>query len=251
MSTDQLIADLQTALGSGLTSVVLYGSAAAGDFVDGVSGKDVLIVTKTLGREQLAAIAPALLKWQVAGNPLPQLLTTEELATSVDVFPIELADMHQSRKVLSGADVLSGITIDMGHLRMQVERELKTRLLMLRQRYLACAGQEPRVVQLMADSISTFLVLLRAAARLYNQAVPAEKAAALTELHARIPFDKQPFLDVLELKQNKLPAAATTADQLFERYLTSIEQVIRGVDRHLHADKAATSGRGPQPPKLE
>src|SRR5207248_3328982 len=49
MTTEQLVKALHEALGPGLKSVVLFGSAAAGDFVEGVSGHDVLIVAEKLG----------------------------------------------------------------------------------------------------------------------------------------------------------------------------------------------------------
>jgi hypothetical protein len=125
--------------------------------------------------------------------------------------------------------------VDMRHYRVQLERELKTRLLLLRRRYLACAGNEDRIARLMAASVSTFLVLLRAALRLYNDAVPAEKADALDELAKHMKFDPQPLRAVIALKKRQLPSAANEMESLFGQYLTSIEQVVQAVDRHLHA----------------
>ena len=100
MNTEQLLKELQEAIGPGLKSVVLYGSAASGDFVQGVSAYDVLIVAEKLGASDLAAPSVPLARWEAAGNPMPQLFTPEELAASADVFPIELVDMQQSRRVL-------------------------------------------------------------------------------------------------------------------------------------------------------
>ena len=144
MSNEELIKELREALGPGLKSVVLYGSAAAGDFVEGVSGRDVLIVAERLGASELAALAAPLAHWEAAGNPMPQLFTPEELAGSADVFPIELADMQQSRRVLFGADPLTEIKIDMPHFRIQLERELKTRLLVLRRKLPRLRRQDRR-----------------------------------------------------------------------------------------------------------
>src|SRR5262245_11370697 len=95
---EQLVNDLQAALGAKLKSVVLYGSAAAGDFVPGVSGHDILIVVEQLAADDLVALTVPLANWEQAGNPLPQLFTPDELNASTDVFPIELLDMQQSRR---------------------------------------------------------------------------------------------------------------------------------------------------------
>jgi hypothetical protein len=191
-------------------------------------------VAKRLRATELAALAGPLARWQQAGNPLPQLFTAEELAASADVFPIELLDMQQARRVLFGDDPLAGIKIDMQYFRLQLERELKTRLLLLRRRFLACEGQPERIAQLLVASVSTFLVLFRACLRLYDESAPAVKAEALRGLAGRVEFDPQPLETVLALKERKgqpIPADIVT---LFGEYLMSVESVVRAVDRHLH-----------------
>jgi hypothetical protein len=239
MTPEQLVSALQQAIGTNLKSVVLYGSAAAGDFVAGVSGRDILILAERLDAHELEALAAPLATWQHAGNPLPQLFTPEELANSADVFPIEIRDIQQSRRVLYGSDPLRDLKIDMPHYRMQLERELKTRLQLLRRSYLTCASNEHRIAELMFASISTFLVLLRASLRLYNDSVPAEKADSLDQLSKHLTFDPQPFRAVLSLKNQKSMPTAGEMARLFAQYLSSIEQVVQGVDRHLHPSHVA------------
>src|SRR4029079_6327096 len=116
--------------------------------------------------------------------------------------------------------------IDMPHFRIQLERELKTRLLVLRRKYLACGGKTVALAGLTVASSSTFLVLMRAALRLYNESPPTDKAQALEELNKHIPFDRQPFSAVLELKKRKEKLAAGQIESLFSQYLTSIETVV-------------------------
>jgi hypothetical protein len=233
MDLEQFVKSLQESLGTKLHSVLLYGSAAAGDFLPGVSGKDILIVAQPLGQTELSAIAPHLLLWERAGNPLPELFTPGELATSLDVFPIELLDMQQSRRLLFGADPLSGIAIDMDDYRRQLEHELKTRLLQLRRSYIAATGDEPRLARLMGASLSTFLVLMRASLRLYNDPVGAEKSDAIDRLAKHVQFDPQPLKDVLEYKKRQAAPAPGEVESLFSRYLASIERIVHAVDHHL------------------
>jgi hypothetical protein len=234
MTSEQLVQALQQSMGTNLKSVVLYGSAAAGDFVPGISGQDILIIAGELGPAALAAMSAPLLQWEHAGNPLPQFLTSHELASSADVFPIELMDMRQSRRVLFGPDPLAEMKIDMRLYRVQLERELKTRLLLLRRKYLASSGKAEGIAALMAASLSTFMVLLRATLRLYNDSAPAQKSDALDELAKHVQFDPQPFRAVLELRKRSGPPAADEVESLFSQYLVSIEKVVQAVDLHLH-----------------
>jgi hypothetical protein len=234
MTCEQLVTALQEVMGPNLQSVVLYGSAAAGDFVPGLSGHDILIIAERLGAAELTAISATLLDWERMGNPLPQLFTVQELCAGADVFPIELLDMQQSRRVLLGIDPLAELKIDMQHYRGQLERELKVRLQLLRRSYVACAGNQDRIAQLMIVSVSSFLVLMRAVLRLYNEPAPAEKADALGPLAEHVKFDLQPIRTLLDLRTQKTKPAPDETDKLFGQYLRSIEQVVHSVDQYLH-----------------
>src|SRR5205085_7742151 len=123
----------------------------------------------------------------------------------------------------------------MHHFRLQLERELKTRLLLLRKNYLACGGRTADVARLMAASVSTFLVLFRAALRLFDESAPPQKAAALDKLAQHMQFDPQPFHRVLELKHNKQQPVAGQIESLFAKYLEAIECVVQAVDQHLRS----------------
>ena len=243
MHLDDLVKAVQAVLGDKLKSVVLYGSAAAGDYLPGVSGKDVLIIAEPLGQPELAALAPTVHTWEQAGNPLPEVLTPGELATSLDVFPIELLDMQQSRRVLFGADPLAGIKIDMDDYRRQLEHELKTRLLQLRRTYFAAAADEAQVANLMGASLSTFLVLIRAALRLYNDDVAADKLDALDRLARQVPFDLQPLRDVLAYKKRQAHPQPGEVQALFARYLAAIEQIVHAVDLYLRKTAPPTNSQ--------
>ena len=79
--------------------------------------------------------------------------------------------MQQSHHVLFGEDPLAGIAIGHEHLRLQLERELKEKLLALREGYLLTGGSPKRVLALLTASVASFLVLFRGLA-----AVPAGRA---------------------------------------------------------------------------
>ena len=104
MTPEELVAQLKTALNDRLISAVLYGSAAAGDYVVGTSNYNVLLVLDRLSMAELNAISKPALQWAKAGNRPPLLFTRDQLQASASVFPIELLDMRQSHRVLFGED---------------------------------------------------------------------------------------------------------------------------------------------------
>jgi hypothetical protein len=229
MTPEQLAAQLAQAVPQRLKSVMLYGSAAAGDFVPGASTYNLLILIEPVATAELDSIAPTILEWSRAGHPAPLIFTPEGFLSSTDAFPIELLDIQQSRRVLWGPDLLAEMRVQPNHLRLQVERELTGKLLSLRGRYLLTEGKPEAKLELMTRGLSTILVLFRAALRLYQSEVPPKKLDALRALKKHIDFNIEPFERLFDLKKSH--AQAPDAPQVsFDAYLRAIEAVVNAVN---------------------
>jgi hypothetical protein len=241
MTPEELVNDIVQALPGTVQAAILYGSAAAGDFVGGTSNYNVLLVFDRLGPSELAALSKPSLRWAKAGNRPPLLFTRGELASSAVVFPIELLDMQQSHRILHGEDVLANIIVQPEHLRLQLERELKVHLLRLREGYLLAGGKPRPVADVLTSSIAGFLVLFRAALRLFQEDVPRHKTEAMQSLAKHIPFDPRPLLEIDALRHRRLKRRDVDPLSLFDAYLAAIERVVDAVDRHLHPEKGSPS----------
>src|SRR6266542_4600673 len=90
---NSLVQDLQATHGNNLASVVLYGSAAAGDHVELRSDYNLLIALNRITPEDLRQAQAPMREWQRLGHPLPVYFTVEELSDAADVFPIEFHQM--------------------------------------------------------------------------------------------------------------------------------------------------------------
>lgn len=240
MTPEELVVKLQKASRSGLRSVILYGSAVAGDHVGKRSDYNVLVVTERLGLDELKALSGPAVEWVRKGNPPPLLFTLDRLQKSADVFPIELLDIQDCHRILAGENVLQEIRVERENLRLQLERELKSNLIRLRERYLLVASHPRRVVELLVESLSSFLVLFRAALRLYQPQVPQVKLEALAQLSHHLHFDLQVFRTVEEIKEGKKKPREVDADLLFERYLHNIETMTDAIDQYIHGQESLT-----------
>lgn len=236
MAPEALVAELRKAIGEELRGVLLYGSAAAGDFVPGASDYDVLIVASRLDVEALGKLSGPIKAWCASGNSAPQCFTPEELNNSADAFPIEFLDMQQSRKVIYGADPLAALAIADDHLRLQLERELKGKLLLLRQKSLQVLDKPSELLSLLIASSTTFLVLSRAGLRLFQRDVPRQKVDALRALSGHLSLDIQPILALTELREQKAPPVRSDSEvkTLFREYLSTLEKLVAAIDVHLH-----------------
>ena len=231
INPEQFTEQLKNLCGENLLAVILYGSAAAGDYVEKGSDYNLLVVLNDLHPSNLRQLANPVGAWEKAGNPPPLLFTRKRLTEAADVFPIELLDMGDSRKVLFGDDVIAGIEPDKANLRLQVERELRSALIHLRRSYLSASGNQRRLAALLTGSFSGVLVVFRAALRLYEPTVPAEKFQALEKLNGHVPVSLECFQEIRALKTGVLKSKAADVERLFEDYLKSIEAVVDTVDQ--------------------
>jgi len=204
MKLEQLTQGLKKACGENLKSVILYGSAAAGDHAGKRSDYNVLVVAGELSKDALQAFSKTAKAWARAGNPAPLLFTMERLKKSTDVFPVELLDIKECHQILFGEDVVSDLEISTANLRLQIEHELRGNLIQLRQQYLLASGNAKEVCGLMVRSLSSFLVLFRASLRLFATDIPQKKFQALEKLNETIPVPCDVFQNVQNLKDGSL-----------------------------------------------
>ncbi len=112
-------------------------------------------------------------------------MSEEEARNSADCFPIEFEDMKARRRVLKGRDVVATLSVDRRNWRVQIEHELRSKLLRLRQQAAAVLSDRDRLLKLCLDSFSTFVVLWRHALLYSGRNVPAAKRLVVHEGSAR------------------------------------------------------------------
>jgi hypothetical protein len=225
-----LVGKLQAAHHDGLLSVILYGSAAAGDHHEKFSDLNVFCVLRQVTPKELGESEAVFKWWREQGNPAPLLMSEPEVRASADCFPIEFHDMQERRRVLFGKDVIADLKIDRSFYRAQVEHELRSKLLRLRQKAAGLLSNDKALLRLLLDSVSTFLVLARHALLLSDIEAPWKKREIAARL-ASIGVSSAPFDTLLDVREEKSKAVQGAAPALFADYLRQIEATVAHVDR--------------------
>lgn len=231
---NELVARLEKAYGRELVSVILYGSAAAGDWHPGYSDLNVLAVLDNVGAGQLDRAEKIFQWWREQGNPSPLLMSGDEVRSSTDCFPIEFHDMAERRRVLFGEDVIAGLVIDDRYYRAQVEHEIRAKLLRLRQKAGGVLHDHRLLLRLMLDSISTFLMLGRHGLRLHKGQAPWRKHEIVRALREEFAIPGESFERLLRVREGTEKARAAEAAALFATYLEEISRLAGAVDRLDH-----------------
>ena len=226
-----LVDDLRATHGDNLASVVLYGSAAAGDHDVLRSDYNLLIALNRITPEDLRQAQAPMREWQRLGHPLPVYFTIEELADAADVFPIEFHQMANARVVLYGHDPFEFVQLSNANLRHQAEYELRSKLIQLRRLYIPASVSIEKLCDLMNDSLSSFAALFRAVLMLHGQEAPVSKPDCVRATAKLLRLDPTPFERIFEFRSGgNLPTSEKDANDLFGAYLLQIEQVVEAVD---------------------
>ncbi len=228
---NELVEKLKKAAGANLKSVVLYGSAASGQYQPGHSDLNVLCALEHLDGPALEALHPALAWWTAKGNPHVLMFPVEELRCSADVFAIELLDIKARHKVLYGEDFLAGLQVPMDLHRIEVEHELRTKLIRLRQAYMEVAGDSKRLLRLLTDSVTSFLTLFRHTLIALGEEPPAHRHDVLDRLAVRFSVDVSSFHAVLDIREGRRRPKDLDVTAVGRSYLESVRRITEEVDR--------------------
>jgi hypothetical protein len=238
---NDFVSRLRAAAGANLESVILFGSAVAGDFHPEFSNLNLFCVIRDNSFAALQALAPAVKWWDAQKQPPPLFMTRDEIARSTDVFTIELIDMQQHHRIVFGADVLQGLSIPANLHRVQVEYELREKLALLRQHLLLASGSDSRLWELLLRSVSSFTTLFRHALIVLGHDAPVGKREAVQSLSKQIGFDASGILQVLDVRERKSDRKKFDVADVFSRYLAALEQVTAAVDRILDSGAVGSS----------
>ena len=231
---ETLVADLRRLHGDALHGVLLVGEAAGPEYQPRVSPLSVVVMLAEIDAEALRRTRSRVAAWRRLRIPAPLLLETATIERSLDVFPLELLELRDRHHVLYGrAEALTRLEVALPNLRLELEEQLRGKLLHLMSAYLE-AGESPRALRrLLLDSTPGFSVLLRGLIRLRGgesaprPADPQDLIAAVeNSLGIELPALRR--LDRVRRGREALPRAQLEA--LFEAYLADVRRLGQWVD---------------------
>jgi hypothetical protein len=207
--------------------LLLIGSAARGDFIAGKSDINTLVVLTSSGLEALDKTYPILKSWRKKGLAVPYFMTSHSIASSTDTYPLELLDFKCFHKVLVGEDILAALIIPLEAIRLQIERESRAKLFLLRQIYAANAGDERELGLALNRSLASFTALFQGILALEKQPLPAEKRELILQAAAIGGFSPSVFQHIVEMRQG---TAKVQAQAIFKDLMHEVTKIVSWVD---------------------
>lgn len=222
---DPFLTEVDAVLGPGYTAI-LFGSAARGDYVPGRSDVNLMLIVERADPQVLDRLRPAFRGWRRTMPVAPLVLARDEWLEGTDVFPIEICDMRAAREVLRGPDLVAQLHPDPADLRRALEKELRGKLLRLRQHYVTHG--EKKLGEWAGTTVPAILLFFRCLLALLGRPAPADPRAVMEAAGALVGFDPAPLLRVLACRA---ASATPLSARDFEAYLDAVDRTARFTDQ--------------------
>lgn len=211
-------------------TILVYGSAARGEFLTGYSNINVLIVLDQITQPVLQQWSSLQKQWAREKIVAPLFLTHKNLQQSSDAFPLEFLNIKEHHVLLEGRDPFPELHVNTAHLFLQCRQEAHANLLRVRQNYVEGLGRIEAIQTLLPLSLTSLLPCLRGLYHLLDRPSNMKSPEVLEELQATLSVDPSVFQEVWRLKRGLSTPGKHELPKLLERYLAGLGQLVDRID---------------------
>jgi len=226
----EIIIDYENIYGEDLVSIILYGSAAGENYRPGKSDINFMVVLSEKGIEQLDRAFSVVKKWQKRKVAVPLFLSETYVETSMDVFPIEYLNFQRNHVLVFGKDILKDLSFDFQFIRLQCEREIKGKLLLLREAFIEASGKARELRRVIGHSMPALIAIFEALLHLKGKEVPKQKRALVRSTCETFQMDAGVFERLLDIREGRIKTGNAEIGKLFKIYLREMRKLAKLVD---------------------
>ena len=227
----EIINDYKELFGQDLVSIILYGSATGQNYRPGKSDINFMVVLTEEGIKKLDRAFAMVKKWRKKNVAVPLFLTEPYVDASLDVFPIEYLTFQRNHLLVFGKDILKDLKIEPKFLRLQCEREIKGKLLLLREAFLESEGRGKTLIGVITRSVQAFLSIFEALLHLEGIDPPRAKRKIAEVTCKTFGLEPSLFNLLLDIREEKTQHGETRIKEIFKNYLEEISRLSKRVDR--------------------
>ena len=218
-----MLKDMLALHAANIHSIHIVGSAVIPDYNEKVSDINSVVVLHKMDFAFIEFLAPLGKKYGRQKIAAPLVMTPEYINDSLDAFPVEFLDFKLIHRAIYGPDLFAGLLIVPANLRLQCERELKTKLIHLRQGYISSLGKKDLLSELLTRSFTGSMALFRAVLSLLGKEPPIPRQQVIQSVKEALGVDTEIFEKILAIKSNTFKPSEQDLHALFKQYYNALE----------------------------
>ncbi|MBN1930896.1 MAG: hypothetical protein JW786_04720 [Desulfobacterales bacterium] len=227
----EITKDFKETFGNDLLSIILYGSGADGSYQPGKSDLNFLIILSETGINHLEKAIKTVRYWKKRKVATPFFMTESYIMSSLDSYPIEFLDMKKNHVLIFGEDILNRLSFNPHYIRLQCERELKGKILHLREGFIETQGQEKQLRNLIKISLKAFIAIFRALLSLKDKDIPRERRKIIISTAKEFSINPDIFLKCLDIREEIDNFSSSDVQTIFKAYLNEVVKLSELIDK--------------------
>lgn len=212
-----------------IKAVVVFGSSIRDDYNPGTSDINLLVITDKAESDSLRKIA--FCQRQLGKKYSILYISSDFLLTSLDTYPLEILDFKLNHEIVIGDFDFNSLHISPHYLRIQLERELKGKVNLLRQAYINRCSDEKKLSQLVLQHFSAIAAIFQGMLYHSEKDIPSHRKDML-KLTAEV-FNFSPALtaELLFISEKKRMNISSRFEPLFFELIDTLERLAIKIDK--------------------
>jgi hypothetical protein len=228
---ERFIQDIVARIENNLESIAITGSVLTVDFDPERSDINSVIVLKKMDLNALDLLIDLGKKHKRDRFRSPLIMTEDYIHKSLDVFPIEFLDIKLLHATVYGKEIFSTLGLEKASLRLQCERDLKARLVNLRQSYVSSMGVKSILAKLILDSFPGFFPIFRAMLEVIQETPSLKKDHVLNDIEKNFSVNMEVFRKIHLARHEKKPKMdSNLIHTLFNDVYATTEKLSEAID---------------------
>jgi hypothetical protein len=159
---------------------------------------------------------------------MPLIVSDKFIRSSLDSYPLEFLDIQSGYSNLYAAeDVIAGLQFDSEDIRLQIERDLKSKWLLTRLAVLQYSQQKHLLFNILKESFTALVPVFKGFCRLSGNSVPDDTGSLLDAMEEILHGELRAFRYIAD--QKKAPSKELIGN-LFSDYMRALELCIDKID---------------------
>lgn len=214
---------LKSQMGGDLDSIVLYGSAVRGNFREGVSDVNVLIVLKESVPRLHAIIAEGIDRAKVQIEPF--IVAKKVLGRALDVFAVKFQSIQRQHAILCGNSPFRDLKPDLTFQRFLAEQTLLNLRFRTVRAFVMIGRERKRYSHFIKEVVTPLFIDLSEPLRCEGIAIPEEFVDRIPVFQKEYDVDGEVFKELLAFHDSPRKLSSDEVLSFYSRLFLIFEQV--------------------------
>ncbi len=165
--------------------------------------------------------------------PIPFFMTPEFITSSLDSYPLEFLNMQNDYINLyqtDETDYIKPLRFEKQWVRLQIERELKSKYLLISSNYMAVNSSKSALKQLVSGSILSLKPILKGILYLDDLEISPYYEDLIERIEKTGKIELKTLRRAFEIRYDKVNFKQLNTDQFFDNYLQEIVMLYKSIE---------------------